>query len=301
MTMPPVAAAGAQSVLADEAARRAVKITRIEPARGWVPIRFRELWEYRELLYFLVWRDVKVRYKQTALGAAWAILQPVLTMLIFSLFFGRMAKLPSDGHQYAIFSLAGLVPWTLFATGLALVAGSVVDSTNLVKKVYFPRLLVPLGALLSALVDFVLALVVLLGLMLYFDYLPSARMAYFPLFVILVLVTCLGAGLWMAALNVKYRDVRYVVPFMIQLWLFASPIVYPSSILDSPDVGAHWRTLYGLNPMAGAVEGIRWSLLGRMSPAPDMMLVVSSLAALALLVSGAFYFRRMEKTFADML
>jgi lipopolysaccharide transport system permease protein len=281
----------------DTPARRDVKVIRIEPSRGWVPIRFRELWEYRELLYFLIWRDVKVRYKQTALGAAWAIIQPVLTMVVFSLFFGRMAKIPSDGHPYPLFSLSALVPWSLFAGGLSYVSSSVVDSSNLVKKVYFPRLLIPLGALLSALVDFALALLVLLGMMLYpYERLPSANIVFLPLFVLLALVTSLGAGLWLAALNVKYRDVRYVVPFMVQLWLFASPIVYPSTLIDPA-----WRPLYGLNPMVGVVEGTRWALLGGKSPAPDLMIFMSSLAAAALLISGAFYFRRMEKTFADTL
>jgi lipopolysaccharide transport system permease protein len=271
------------------------RVIRIEPSKGWISLKWRELWAYRELLYFLVWRDVKVRYKQTVLGAAWAIIQPVATMLIFSVFFGKLAKIDSDGVEYPVFSLAGLVPWTLFATGLSHVAGSVVDSSNLIKKVYFPRLLVPTGALLSAIVDFCLALVVLLGIMLFYGRYPSANIVAFPLFVLLALVTCLGAGLWLAALNVQYRDVRYVVPFMIQLWMFASPIVYPSSI-----VNPEWRTLYGLNPMVGVVEGARWSLYG-VGSAPNELVAASTVAAIVLLVSGAYYFKRMEKTFADVL
>jgi homopolymeric O-antigen transport system permease protein len=271
------------------------RVIRIEPSKGWISLKWRELWAYRELLYFLVWRDVKVRYKQTVLGAAWAIIQPVATMLIFSVFFGRLAKIPTDGPEYPVFSLAGLVPWTLFATGLSHVAGSVVDSSNLIKKVYFPRLLVPTGALLSAIVDFFLAFVVLLGVMLLYGVYPSVNIVMFPLFVVLALVTCLGAGLWLAALNVQYRDVRYVVPFMIQLWLFASPIVY-----SSRSVNPQWRVLYGLNPMVGVIEGTRWSLYGG-GAAPDELVAASTLAAIVLLVTGVYYFRRMEKTFADVL
>ena len=272
------------------------RIIRIEPSKGWISLQWRELWAYRELLYFLVWRDVKVRYKQTVLGAAWAIIQPVTTMLIFSVFFGRVAGIQGDnGVEYPIFSLAGLVPWSLFATGLSHIAGSVVDSSNLIKKVYFPRLLVPTGALLSAIVDFCLAFVVLIGIMLFYGRVPSANIVAFPLFVLLALVTCLGAGLWLAALNVQYRDVRYVVPFMINLWLFASPIVYPSTKIPE-----YWRTLYGLNPMVGVIEGSRWSLYGG-GAAPDELVAASTAAAIVLLVSGAYYFRRMEKTFADVL
>jgi lipopolysaccharide transport system permease protein len=278
---------------------RAASVIRIEPSHGWIALKLRELWAYRELLYFLVWRDIKVRYKQTALGVAWAVLQPVMTMLVFSLFFGRLAKIPSDGLPYPIFSLAGLVPWSLFANGLSHVSSSVVDSTNLIKKVYFPRLMIPIGALLSALVDFCLALVVLLGLMVYEGLTPSVNVVFFPLFVVLALVTCLGAGLWLAALNVQYRDVRYVVPFMIQLWLFASPIVYPSSMVTGM-LRPEWQFVYGINPMVGVIEGTRWSLLGA-NTAPGDLIVASSLAALLVLVSGAFYFRRMERTFADVL
>jgi len=272
------------------------RVIRIQPSKGWISLKWRELWAYRELLYFLVWRDVKVRYKQTVLGAAWAIIQPVATMLIFMIFFNKLAKIPSDvGVPYPVFSLAGLVPWTLFSTGLSHVSGSVVDSSNLIKKVYFPRLLVPTGALLSSIVDFCLAFVVLLGIMLAYHQYPTANIVAFPLFVLLALVTCLGAGLWLAALNVQYRDVRYVVPFMIQLWMFASPIVYSSTV-----VKPEWRTLYGLNPMVGVIEGARWSLYGG-GTAPDKLVGVSTIAAVLLLVSGAFYFRRMEKTFADVL
>jgi lipopolysaccharide transport system permease protein len=270
-------------------------VIRIEPSRGWSPLKLREFWAYRELLYFLTWRDVKVRYKQTALGVAWAVIQPLSTMIIFSLFFGRLAKMPSDGIPYPIFNLVGLVPWNLFSNGLTYVSNSLIDNSNLIKKVYFPRLAVPIGALLSGLVDFSFAFVLLLGMMLYYRLVPTGNIVYFPFLILLALVTCLGAGLWLSALNVQYRDVRYIVPFMIQIWLFATPIVYPSSLLPEP-----WRTLYGINPMVGVIEGSRWALLGTRT-APGPMVAVSSAAALVLLISGAFYFRRMEKTFADVL
>jgi len=260
-----------------------------------VALNLRELWEYRELLWFLVWRDVKVRYKQTVLGAGWAILQPVATMVVFSLFFGRLAGVPSDGLPYPIFSFAALVPWTFFSQGLAQSANSLVGSQNLITKVYFPRLAIPIATVLAGLIDFALAFLVLLGMMLFYGIVPGPQVAALPLLLLLALVTALGAGLWLSALNVQFRDVRYVVPFLTQLWLFITPIAYPSSLLGEP-----WRTVYGLNPMAGVVEGFRWALLGTAEP-PGTLLAASVLAALALLVSGAFYFRRMEKTFADIV
>src|SRR5262245_11339668 len=268
---------------------------RIAPSRGWVSLKLRELWEYRELLYFLTWRDIKVRYKQTALGAAWAIIQPFFTMVVFSLFFGKLGKIPSDGIPYPIFSYAALVPWTFFANGLGQSSNSLVGSANLIKKVYFPRLAVPIATILSGIVDFVLAFVVLIGMMLYYGIVPTINTLWLPLFLLLALVTSLGVGLWLSAMNVQFRDVRYVVPFLTQVWMFATPIAYPSSLLPEP-----WRTLYGLNPMVGVVEGFRWALLGS-NEAPGPIIAVSALAALALLVSGAFYFRRMEKTFADVV
>ena len=269
-------------------------ITRIRPSRGWVSLRLRDLWEYRELLYFLVWRDVKVRYKQTALGATWAIIQPFMTMVVFSIFFGRLANIPSDGIPYPIFSFAALVPWTFFANGLTNASNSLVGSANLLKKVYFPRLVIPIAAVSAGVVDFVLAFVVLLGMMLFYAIVPTWNVIWLPFFVLLALVTALGVGLWLAALNVEYRDIRYVVPFLTQFWLFATPIAYPSSLLPEP-----WRTLYGLNPMVGVVEGFRWALLGT-DTAPGVMVLISTVAAILILVSGAFYFRRMEKTFADV-
>jgi lipopolysaccharide transport system permease protein len=273
----------------------ATPIIRIEPSRGWVSLKLHELWEYRELLYFLTWRDVKVRYKQTVLGAAWAIIQPFFTMVVFSLFFGRLAGIPSDGVPYPIFSFAALVPWTFFANGLNQSSNSLVGSADLIKKVYFPRLAVPVATVLSGVVDFALAFLVLLGMMLYYGVIPTPNTLWLPLFFLLALVTSLGVGLWFSALNVKFRDVRYTVPFLTQFWMFSTPIAYPSSLLSEP-----WRTLYGLNPMVGVVEGFRWALLGT-NTAPGPIIVASSLAALAILVGGAFYFRRMEKTFADVV
>jgi lipopolysaccharide transport system permease protein len=272
-----------------------VPVIRIEPSKGWVSLKLRELWEYRELLYFLIWRDVKVRYKQTVLGAAWAIIQPFFTMVIFSVFFGRLAKVPSDGIPYPIFSYTALVPWTFFAHGLNQASNSLVRHSGLIKKVYFPRLAMPIARLLAGAVDFVLAFIVLLGMMLYFGIVPTVNVLWLPSFLLLALVTALGVALWLSAMNVQFRDVGYTVPFITQFWMYATPIAYPSSLLSEP-----WRTLYGINPMAGVVEGFRWALLGA-DTAPGPIVIVSSLVALVLLVSGAFYFRRMEKTFADVV
>jgi homopolymeric O-antigen transport system permease protein len=272
-----------------------VPVVRVKPSRGWVSLRLDELWAYRELLYFLTWRDIKVRYKQTVLGAAWAIIQPLFTMVVFSLFFGRLARMPSDGIPYPIFSYAALVPWTFFATALGQSTDSLVGSSNLIKRVYFPRLAIPIAAVLSSVVDFAIAFVVLVGMILCYGLRPTVNVLWLPLFLLLALVTALGAGLWLSALNVQFRDVRYTVPFLIQFWLFATPIVYPSSLLHQP-----WRTLYGLNPMAGVVEGFRWALLGTKT-APGPMLIISALAAFSLVLGGAFYFRRMEKSFADVV
>ena len=268
---------------------------RVQPSKGWVSLKFRELWQYRELLYFLIWRDVKVRYKQTALGAAWAIIQPLLTMVVFSLFFGRLAKVPSDGLPYPLFSYAALVPWTFFSHGLTHASHSLVGNANLIKKVYFPRLMIPCGTVLAGTIDFVLAFGVLLGMMVYYGVTPTTNIIYLPLFLLLALVTSLGVGLWLSALNVEFRDVRYVVPFITQFWLFATPIAYSSRLLSPP-----WRTVYGLNPMVGVVEGFRWALLGT-ETAPGAMVGVSAGAALLLLITGALYFRRMERTFADIV
>lgn len=270
-------------------------VTLIQPPRRRVPIDLAELWEYRELLFFLIWRDVKVRYKQTVLGAAWAVIQPLITMLVFSVFFGRLAKIPSDGLPYPLFSYSALVPWTFFATGLAQSSNSLVGAANLIRKIYFPRLVVPVSTVLAGLVDFTLAFAVLLVMMPFYGYLPTPAVLFLPALLVLALVTALGAGLWLSALNVQFRDVRYTVPFLVQIWLFATPIAYPSSMLDEP-----WHMLYALNPMVGVVEGFRWALLGT-DTRPGPMIAISALTSVALLVSGAYYFRRMERHFADIV
>ncbi len=268
---------------------------RIRPSKGWVSLKLGDLWESRELLYFLIWRDIKVRYKQTALGASWAIIQPVMTMVVFSLFFGKLGKIPSDGIPYPIFAFTALVPWTFFANGLTHGSNSMVGSANLIKKVYFPRLAIPIASVASGVVDFAIAFAVLLLMMLYYGIFPTARVFWLPAFLLLALVTSLGVSLWLSAMNVQYRDIKYVVPFITQFWLFATPIAYPSSLLPQP-----WRTLYAINPMVGVVEGFRWALLGS-TARPGVMIAVSSTAAIIILISGAYYFRRMEKTFADIV
>jgi len=267
----------------------------IEPPKGWASIRLRELWDYRELLYFLTWRDVKVRYKQTALGAAWAIIQPLFMMLVFSLFFGRLAKVPSDGIPYPIFTFCALLPWQLFAHALTESSNSLVGNQNLITKVYFPRLVVPIAAVLGGLVDFAIAFAILLVMMFYYGVVPGWAIVTLPGFILLAVMTALGVGLWLSALNVKYRDVRYTITFLVQFWLFATPVAYPSSI-----VPAKWRALYGLNPMAGVVEGFRWALLGK-TEAPGAMLWVSVAVVILILVGGLYYFRRMEQEFADVV
>jgi lipopolysaccharide transport system permease protein len=272
-----------------------VQPLRIQPSRGWSALRLEEVWAYRELLYFLTWRDIKVRYKQTILGAAWAIIQPFFTMVVFSLFFGRLAKLPSDGLPYPLFSYAALVPWAYFANSLNQASNSLVGSGGLIQKVYFPRLTLPISGVLGGLVDFSLAFSVLLGMLVYYGVRPSANVLWLPLFLLLAMTTALGVGLWLAAINVRFRDVRFTVPFLIQLWLLATPIAYSSSLVAGP-----WRAWYALNPMVGVVEGFRWALLGlRTTPGP--MVAVSTVVAIAVLISGAFFFRRMERTFADVV
>ena len=272
-----------------------VTLTVIKPKKGWQMLNLKELIKYRELLFFLAWRDIKVRYKQTLLGVAWAIIQPFFTMVVFSLFFGRLAKIPSDGIPYPIFSYAALVPWTFFAHGLNQASNSLVGSANLIKKVYFPRLAIPIATVLSGVVDFMLSFILLIGMMIYFGFFPTLNVFWLPLFLLLALTTSLGVSLWLSALNVEFRDVRYTIPFLTQFWLFSTPIAYPSNLLSEP-----WKTIYGINPMVGVVDGFRWALLGTNTP-PGQAIVVSTLAALLLLVSGAFYFRRMEKNFADVI
>jgi lipopolysaccharide transport system permease protein len=270
------------------------RVTVIQPRTGWAPLHLRELWASRRLLYVLTWRLVTVRYKQTVLGAAWAVLQPFLTMVVFSIFFGRLARLPSDGVPYPVFAYCALVPWTYFATALTQAANSMVDHRSLLTKVYFPRILVPTAAVVAGLVDFSIAFVVLLGMLLFYGIAPSLAVLALPLFVLLAGVTALGAGLWLAALNVQYRDVHFTIPFLTQFWLFATPVAYSSSLVPE-----RWRAVLGLNPMAGVVEGFRWALLGK--EAPGLLMLVSVVAVLLLLTGGLFYFRRMERFYADIV
>ena len=268
---------------------------RITPPSRWWVIPFGELWDFRELLYFFVWRDIKVRYKQTAIGAAWAVLQPFLTMLIFSLFFGRLAHIPSEGLPYPIFYYSALLPWTYFAMSLQNATNTIVDNQRVITKVYFPRLTLPLSSVLSGLVDFGVSFLMFVAMMLYYGMRPRIALLWLPVFLLLAVLTALGVGLWLSALNAVYRDVKYVMPFLIQFWLFASPVAYPSSL-----VPAKWRWLYGLNPMAGVIEGFRWSLAGS-GEAPGRMLLFSALAVAAILLGGLAYFQKMETTVADVV
>jgi lipopolysaccharide transport system permease protein len=267
----------------------------IRPPARWVGFGFRELWRYRELVAFLTWRDVKVRYKQTALGALWAVLQPFLTMVVFGLFFGRLAGVPSDGLPYPVFAFAALVPWTAFANSMTFGSNSLVASADLLRKVWFPRLAIPVAAVLGQMLDFVIAFLVLLALMAWYGITPTGNIVWLPALLALALMTALGASFWLSALNVQYRDVRYAVPFLVQLWLFATPIAYPSSLLHEP-----WRTWYALNPMAGVVEGFRWALLG-VNTRPGAMALTSAGAAVLLFATGLVYFRRMSRNFADIV
>jgi lipopolysaccharide transport system permease protein len=270
-------------------------LKRIVPPGRWFTWNLRELAEYRELLYFLVWREIKVRYKQTVIGAGWAVIQPVATMLVFSLFFGRLAKIPSGGLPYPLFFYAAVLPWIYFSGALAGATGSVVENQRVITKVYFPRVLLPLSAVFSGLVDFAIAFVLLIGMALYYRVTPGPWLAFVPVFLLLAMLTALGAGLWLAALNALYRDVRYVVPFLIQVWMFASPVAYPSSLVPE-----RWRALYGLNPMAGVIDGFRWAITGQ-NPPSAALLGASAVAVLAMLVAGLWYFRRMEATVADVV
>ena len=268
---------------------------RIEPPSRWPSIDFRELWEYRELLYFLTWRDIKIRYKQTVLGAAWAIIQPVFMMVVFSLFFGKLDKVPSDGIPYPVFTFCALLPWQMFAHAVSESSNSVVGNQHLITKVYFPRLVIPIASVLTGFIDFLVSLVVLFGLMLWYGIVPGWKIIALPGFVLLAICTALAVGLWLSALSVQYRDVRYLIGFMVQFWLFATPVAYPSSIIPE-----QWRAVYALNPMVGVVEGFRWALLGK-SSALGSMLWVSAAVVLVTLLGGFYYFRRMEQGFADVV
>jgi lipopolysaccharide transport system permease protein len=273
----------------------ALPLVVIEPTRSAMSMNLRELLQYRELVFFLAWRDVKVRYRQTVLGALWAVLQPFTTMLVFSIFFGRLAKMPSDGLPYPVFAYTALVPWALFSTGLSQASNSLVGGANLLRKVYFPRLVMPIASVLVGLVDFTLALLVLILMIFIYGFVPGPGMLLIPGLALLAIATSLGAGLWLAAFNVRFRDVRYVIPFLIEIWLLATPIAYPASLLSE-----RWRAVYALNPMVGVVEGFRWILLGT-DTRPGLLILVSSLAAVLLLLSGLVVFRRMEKNLADVV
>lgn len=268
----------------------------IQPVKGLVALNLRDLWIYRELVYFLTWRDLKVRYKQSVLGVLWAIIKPFLAMVVFTIFFGNLAKLPSDGLPYPIWSYTGLLPWEFFAAALSVSARSMLTSGNMVSKIYFPRIIVPLASVFANLVDFLIAFVILIGMMIFYHITPTINMLWLPAFMLLAIITALGVGLWFSALLVMYRDINYMLPFITQLWMFISPVVYASSIVPEK-----WRVLYSLNPMAGVVEGFRWALLGTQQSISPLMIAISSIIALTLFISGLFFFRRMERVFADMI
>jgi len=267
----------------------------IRPRQNWWDIDLRELWAYRELLYFFVWRDIKVRYKQTVIGAAWAILQPFMTMVVFSLFFGKLAKMPSHGLPYPVFYYSALLPWMYFAGALQNATNTIIEHQRVITKVYFPRIILPLAAVLSGLVDFGIAFIILIGMMLFYGILPTLAVLWLPFLMLLAVATAFGIGLWLSALNAIYRDVRYAVPFLIQFWMFASPVAYPSSLVPE-----RWQWLYGLNPMAGVIEGFRWALTGQGQP-PQSLFAVSVLAVFLVLLGGLIYFRRMEGIIADLV
>ncbi|HET9373013.1 MAG TPA: ABC transporter permease [Vicinamibacterales bacterium] len=267
----------------------------IAPAQGWVGLRLREIWEYRELLYFLVWREVSIRYKQTVLGMAWAVIQPVFAMVVFTIFFGWLGRMPSDGQPYPVFTYAALLPWTLFAYALTEASNSVVANQRVITKVYFPRLILPMAAVCVGLVDFAIAFGVLLLLLPFYGVQPGWAALAVPFFTAMAVLAAFSVGVWLSALNVRYRDIRHTLPFLVQIWLFATPVVYPSSLVPGP-----WRALYAINPMVGVVDGFRWALLGAGS-IPILTVAVSSVVLAAVLVSGLFYFRRTERTFADVI
>lgn len=267
----------------------------IRPRKGYFQLELDELWQYRELLWFLVWRDILIRYKQTAIGISWAVLQPVVTMAIFAVIFGRLANIPSDGLPYPIFAFAALLPWNFFSQALSRSGTSLVGNSNLITKIYFPRLLIPIAASVSPLVDLLCSFVLLLGLMAFYGIVPGAAVLLLPVFMLLALLTSLAAGLWLSALNVRYRDVGHTIPFLVQVWMYASPVAYSVTM-----VPVKWRLLYSLNPMVGVIEGFRWALLG--SRQPDFgVITVSAAVMLLLLVTGLLYFKQMEQSFADII
>jgi lipopolysaccharide transport system permease protein len=270
-------------------------VTFIRPSRGWIHLKLGELWHYRELIYFLTWRDVKVRYKQTVLGAGWAILQPLINMIVLGVIFGRFADMPTDGIPRPIFTFTALLPWGLFSKALSDAGRSMLANRSMITKIYFPRLIIPLSSVLGGLVDFAIQFGILLVMMLFYNYAPSLAIVTLPFFLLLALATALGFGLWLSALNVLYRDVNYILPFLTQLWLLVTPVAYSTSVVPE-----EWQWLYALNPMVGVVEGFRWALLD--APAPSVTtLAISTGITLVVLITGMYYFRRMERTFADLV
>lgn len=268
----------------------------IKPSKGWVGLRLNDLWVYRELIYFLTWRDIKVRYKQSVLGILWAILKPFMSMVVFTIFFGNFAKIPSDGIPYPIFSYTATLPWELFAAALGVASRSMVSNSNMISKIYFPRMIIPLASVMSSVVDFLIGFTILIGMMFYFKITPTIATLWLPLLILLALITALGVGFWSSALMVRYRDVGYIMPFVSNLWMYLTPVVYPVSMIPEK-----WHVLYFLNPMAGVVEGFRYALLGTTQSFSSGMILISAAIAILLLISGMFYFRRMEKQFADMV
>lgn len=267
---------------------------RVAPSHGWVPLNLRDLWHYRGLLYFLAWRDIKVRYKQTTLGIAWAVLQPALTTLIFTLVFDRFMNINTHGLPYPILAISGVLPWSFFSNALGQSSSSVVSNSNLISKVYFPRLIAPIAGVIAAVPDMLVTFGLLLAFMIYYQMVPGIALLLLPLFLVLAFVTALGVGVWLSALTAQYRDFRYLIPFIVQFWMFASPVAYSSA-----SVTPRWRTLYGLNPMVGVIEGFRWSMLREAQPSG--MIFISSIMAVLLLISGLYYFRRVERSFADLI
>jgi lipopolysaccharide transport system permease protein len=283
------------SAKALETTRQSDLVT-IKPAKGWVPLNLKDLWHYRELIYFLTWRDLKVRYKQSVLGVLWAILKPFMNMVVFTIFFGELAKIPSDGIPYPIFSYTGLLPWGFFAAALDVSARSMLQSGSMVSKIYFPRIIVPLSSVFANLVDFLIAFVILIGMMIYYQIVPTINTLWLPVFILLAMITAIGVGLWFSALLVMYRDVNYMLPFVSEIWKFISPVVYSATLIPEK-----WQWLYSINPMAGVVSGFRWALLGQPETISFGSLAISGGISLVVFISGLYFFRRMERIFADMI
>ena len=283
------------SAKALETTRQSDLVT-IKPAKGWVPLNLKDLWHYRELIYFLTWRDLKVRYKQSVLGVLWAILKPFMNMVVFTIFFGELAKIPSDGIPYPIFSYTGLLPWGFFAAALDVSARSMLQSGSMVSKIYFPRIIVPLSSVFANLVDFLIAFIILIGMMIYYQIVPTINTLWLPVFILLAMITAIGVGLWFSALLVMYRDVNYMLPFVSEIWKFISPVVYSATLIPEK-----WQWLYSINPMAGVVSGFRWALLGQPETISFGSLAISGGISLVVFISGLYFFRRMERIFADMI